>query len=185
MNALIEQARAAFARLNPRERRLVGVFGVLLCCAAVFVMVIEPVLGGRTRLEADVRKHRAEVIELRRLAADLRVAGASLSGEEESDREVPAGFSLLAFLERTAAASLQPENVTAMSPSKRNVEGGGEESNVELKLTKVSLEQLVALLRDIEDADVPVTVKRLSMKKRYDSKSEFDASVSASVLKAG
>jgi len=69
-----------------------------------------------------------------------------------------------------------------MNPTRHQVREGIEESTVELRLTTVSLTQVVGLLRKIELADHPVYVKRVELKRRYDDHTRFDVVIVAGAL---
>ena len=60
--------------------------------------------------------------------------------------------------------------------------GGLEESSVELRLTSVGLPEIVALLEQIEATTEPVYVKRVELKRRYDDRARFDATIVTAAL---
>jgi hypothetical protein len=86
---------------------------------------------------------------------------------------------VLGFVEKAAGASVRPESIGSMTPSRRPLDGGRHESTVELKLSGATLGEVVALLRAIEGEASPVYVKQFSVKKRYDDASRFDVTLIA------
>jgi hypothetical protein len=64
-----------------------------------------------------------------------------------------------------------------MNPSTRNVSDELQEEDVEMRLSAVSLRDMVSLLYRIEKSDLPLLVSRLQMKKRYDQPYIFDATL--------
>ncbi len=69
-----------------------------------------------------------------------------------------------------------------MNPSRRQVREGLLESAVELRLSTVSLHEIVGLLRKIEQAGQSVYVKRVELKRRYDDHTRFDAVIVAGAV---
>lgn len=180
MNRLIHNASVLLSRLNQREQRLVGLFGVLLALASVWVLLLEPLMGLRDGLRDDVQTLQQELVVLEELGR--RVSGLERSGAKTVKREPDPDFSLLAFVDRIASASVAAESVEAMSPSKRRVDASSEESSVELRLTSVSLEEAVALLTGLERSPNPVFVKQFELRKRYDDDSRFDLTMVAAAI---
>jgi hypothetical protein len=173
VNARLRQFQALVARLSPREQRLVAFFGVLLVASAVWSMLLGPFLTGRGRLESEIGSLRTEILVLEELAQRIR-ASESDAPKRSATKAAAADFSLLAFVEQAAGASLRPESIASMSPSRRPLDGGRQESTVELKLSGVALGEVVALLLAVERGEAPVYVKQFNLKKRYDDPSQFD-----------
>jgi hypothetical protein len=69
-----------------------------------------------------------------------------------------------------------------MNPSRRKVRDGEEESLVEVRLSAVPLPDIVGLLRNIEQATEPIYVRRIELKRRYDDKTRFDATMVAGMI---
>jgi type II secretory pathway component PulM len=184
VKAYWHQLQLLVARLSPREQRLVAVFASLLGVVFVWSLVIGPFLGGRERLRKEIDGIQSELTDIDSLAQRIR----------QTEHEAPAGarktpvaadFSVLAFVEKSAGSTLRPESVASMTPARRPLDGGRQESSVELKLSAVSLSEVVALLHAIESEGGPVYVKQFSIKKRYDDPSEFDVTlVTAAALPA-
>lgn len=184
MRRLLEQIAALLARLSPREQRLVSIFTLLLAATLLWMGVISPVLDGRRRMAAEIEGLRGDLAALADLgkkihAAEGNLAGAAKGGDAEK------GFSLLAFVDKAATSSLRRESVASMSPARRPLEGGREETTVELKLSAVTLPEIVALLRDVEGGKAPVYVKHLSIKKRYEDASQFDVTLVTAAVTRG
>lgn len=177
MNVAVHQAQVLLARLSPREQRLVGIFASLLAVVVVWSFVIAPFLGGRENMRREISTLRSELAELEALARQIKQSEADLPKKGGGAAKPPADFSLLGFVEKAAGASLRPESVASMTPSRRPLDGGRQESMVELKLSSVSLGEVVALLQGIEGERSPVYVKQFFVKKRYDDASRFDVTL--------
>ncbi len=176
MRRLFDQAAALLARLSPREQRLVSIFTVLLMIALLWSGLVSPLLAGRGRISAEIAGLNGDLAALGDLGKKIHTAEGNLAGAAKT-AEGDKGFSLLAFVDKAATASLRRESVASMSPGHRQLDGGREESTVELKLSSVTLPEVVALLRDVESGKAPVYVKQLSIKKRYEDASQFDVTL--------
>jgi type II secretory pathway component PulM len=168
------------SRLSPREQRLILVFLVVALCAGTYVFAIEPLVAGRARLESRIATLARDLEAMQRSAARIRTLDAALG--DEIGQQTGRDFSLFSFIDRATTASVASEAVASMNPSRRPLRDGSEESTVELRLTRVSLPEVVALLRQINDAGQPVFVKRLELKRRYDDRTRFDATVVAASI---
>ena len=178
MNAAIHQLQLLLARLSPREQRLVALFGGLLAIVLAWTLVVSPFLGGRDRIRREIDVLRGELTEIDGLAEQIRQSAAD-APKGGAPVKPPADFSVLAFVEKAAGASLRPESIASMTPARRPLDGGRQESTVEMKLSAVTLGEAVALLHAIEGERSPVYVKQFSVKKRYDDASRFDVNLVA------
>jgi general secretion pathway protein M len=77
----VDAVRAFWNARNSRERRILAIAGGILLAAILYVVLIEPVLNARARLEkqlpmarAEVRLLRAQVAEIERLRASVPAA---------------------------------------------------------------------------------------------------------------
>lgn len=184
MNVAVHQAQVLLARLSPREQRLVGIFAGLLGVVVVWSLVVSPFLGGRERMRREITDLRGELAELDALARQIKRSEADLP-KGGGPARTPADFSLLAFVEKAAGASLRPESVASMTPTRRPLEGGRQENTVELKLSSATLGEIVALLQAVEGERSPVYVKQFFVKKRYDDSSRFDVTLVTAVTMQG
>lgn len=171
----------SFARLSPREKWLVGAFVATLALSAVYIGVIEPLTAGRRHMEQRIQNLGDEIAYLR--SAGARVADLERALARVSKNEVtPKDFSLFAFVDKAASATVAPGAVAAMNPSRRRVRDGEEESLVEVRLSAVPLTEVVAFLRKLEEGTNPVFLRRVELKRRYDDRSRFDATVVAAMI---
>ena len=184
MNARLHQVQVLIARLSPREQRLVAIFAGLIGTVLAWSLVISPFLGGRDNMRRDIDGLRGELSELEGLATQIRLTETDAPKDGTSVKPA-ANFSVLAFVEKAAGASLRPESIGSMAPSRRALDAGRQESTVELKLSGATLGEVVALLRAIEGERSPVYIKQFFVKKRYDDPSRFDVTlVAAATLPA-
>lgn len=178
MNAAVHQVQVLVARLSPREQRLVAIFASLLGAVLVWSLVVSPFLGGRDDMRREIDTLRGELSQMKTFAAQIRQTEAS-APKSGTGTKPPADFSVLAFVEKAAGASLRPESIGSMTPARRVLDADHQESTVELKLSGATLGEVIALLRAIEGERSPVYIKQFSVKKRYDDASRFDVTLLA------
>jgi len=173
---LLRRVAGLIERLSPRERVLVGigtVAGVLVAVWALAGVLAER----RTTLQSQIAASEREVVEMAR----LRDRYLQLRAEREVvRRKLERGgtdFSLFSHLEGVARDALSRDRVAAMNPSTRTVAEDLQEEDVEMRLSGVSLRELVALLYRVEKTDLPLLVSRIQMKKRFDQPFVYDATL--------
>jgi general secretion pathway protein M len=160
---------------------LVGLFGALLLLSAAYVFVLEPIVAGRARVQQRVATLQRDVAAMQKLALRIRRLQAEL-GSSAPAAGAAEDFSLFAFVDRAAAAAVSRESIASMNPSTRPLRDGYVETSVELRVNGVTLPEIVTLLERMEDGVQPVYIKRLEMKRRYDDKTRFDATVVAGAM---
>jgi hypothetical protein len=173
---LVQRLAVLVERLSPRERVLLGVG------AGAGLLVLIWVLAGtlaerRAALLAQIATSERDVTEMGR----LRDRYLQLRGERDVVRRKlergGADFSLFSHLEGVARDVVTRERIAAMNPSTRSVAEDLQEEDVEMRLSGVSLREIVALLYRVEKSDLPILVSRIQMKKRFDQPFVYDATL--------
>ena len=172
---LLHVVAGALARLSPREQRLVAIFGALLAAAGLYVLLIEPIAAGRRGAENKIATLDGDVREMQRLAVKIRELQGTIDLTDTDDGTAGKDFSLFSFIDKATSASVSRDAIASMNPNRRPTREGLEETTVELRLTNISLTEVVGLLRQIETAPEPVYVKRVELKRRFDDNTRFDA----------
>src|SRR5262249_22027938 len=121
----------------------------------------------------EVQKQRDTYLDLLR---KLEASQAAIAPNEP-------GFSLFAYLDNTIAQAVGREHISSMNPSDKNIGTELQETMVEIKLTQISLEQLVALLFRGEKGAHPLRFSRLQIKNRINDIHNFDVTATVSLLK--
>lgn len=182
MRQWLHRIVVAVGRLSRREQILVATLAGLAAVAGLYLFVIEPIVDWRARMQQRIETLSRDLPSLEALAGKVRRLEAELGAVADVQASTGTDFSLFAFIDKAAAASIARDAIAAMNPSRRPMRDGFEENSVELRLNSVSLVELVGLLRRIEDAEQPVYVKRLEIKRRYDDATRFDATIVAGAL---
>lgn len=173
-----------YSRLAPRERLLLGVAALSLVLISLYSFVWDPLQATTQQMARRIttkQKELAEIQKQRDTYLDLlRKLEANQAAIEQNDPN----FSLFAYLDSTISQAVGHEHVTSMNPSDKNIGNDYQEKLVEIRLTQISLQQLVDLLYRVEKGDHPLRFSRLQIKKRYNDIYNFDVAATVSLLKA-
>jgi hypothetical protein len=173
-----------YNRLAPRERLLLGVALLSLILISLYNFVWDPLQTSReqlTRRIAIKEKELAEIQKQREIYLDVQ------RHVEASQPMAEPKPSLFAYLDNTIAQAVGREHITSMNPTDKNVGTDEEklvEKLVEIRLTQISLPQLVDLLYRVEKGEPPLRFSRLQVKKRPNDIYNFDVTATVSFLKA-
>lgn len=176
LNDLLARLGALVERLSPRERLIVG----LGAAAAVAVLVW--VIGGaladrRATLAAQIATSERDLAQIARLRDHYQQLKAENDAVRRKLERGGADFSLFSHLEGVTRDVVSRERIAAMNPSTRTVSEQLQEEDVEMRLSGVSLRELVGLLYRVEKSDLPLLVTRVQMKKRFDEPFIYDATL--------
>jgi len=179
VNALTDLLRrfaALIERLSPRERVLVS------AGSAIGVVVLVWALAGvlaerRTMLQAQIAASERDVVEMTRLRDRYLQLRAERDVVRRTLERGGADFSLFSHLEGITRDVVSRDRIAAMNPSTRTIAEDLQEEDVEMRLSGVSLHELVALLYRVEKTDLPLLLSRIQMKKRFDQRFVYDATL--------
>jgi len=167
------------ARLSPRERQFVAVATVSLGVMLLYVFVIDPLWEMHARLRARVGAKEQELNEV----TTLHFTYESLRREVEKARPASGTrISPFAFLEGLATSTLGRDKLAAINPVGHESRDGMDQETIELKLSGVSLQEVVELLYKIDTAGATLRCTNLSIKKRYKDPYTFDVALTAIAL---
>lgn len=99
-------ANQYWAQRNQRERRLLGAAGALILVAVIYLLLLDPALSGRARLQKDLPALRQQAAELQSLTAKA----ASLSGQLAERPAAPLSKETIEAALKTKG--LNPQSVT-------------------------------------------------------------------------
>lgn len=170
-------------RLAPRERLLLGAAAVSLVVISLYSFVWDPLQSGHELLGRRIALREKELAEVHRQRDTYLRLMRELEANKASISEGDPDFNMLAHLQTAIAQVVSREHVQSMNPSTKT-RGDYQEQQVEIKLTRVSLPQLVDLLYRIEKGDHPLRFSRLQLKKRLNDVRNFDLTATVSLLGA-
>lgn len=173
-----------FSRMSSRERTLVGLATLVLVVICLYSFVLDPLTSGRTNLESRVRAKERELQTVVRLRQTYLDVSQKLQAGQSLLSKVDPNFPLLTHLESTISQVVPRERINSMSPSSKPIGDEYVEQLVEIKMSQISLEQLVQMLYRIEKSDQPLRVTRLQVKKRLADIRNFDVTATVSLVRA-
>ena len=169
-------------RLAPRERLLVGVAAVSVVAISLYSFVWDPLQTNRAQLAKRIATKEKDLIEVQKQRDTYLDLRRQLDANQASIAPKDPGFSLFAYVDNVIAQAVGREHITSMNPSDKSLTAEFQETMVEIKLTQISLEQLVDLLYRVEKGDHPLRFSRLQVKKRANDIRNFDVTATVSVL---
>ncbi len=167
---------AAFDRLSPRERVLVGALGGVLAAFLAFLVVFL-VSGNLDGIQKENEEH-AEV--LREIARNRAAFRESLQAQAELERRYATKAPpLQSFLEEKATKrSLEIRD----AQDKPEVQHGTDfvERSVQIRLNKVEIRSFVQLMEDVSTNRHPLAISKLRVRRRLAEPNSFDLDMTVS-----
>ncbi|MBM4259187.1 MAG: type II secretion system protein M [Deltaproteobacteria bacterium] len=180
LRSVVVDATAGFAaRLSPRERWLVVFAGIALVGICFSLFVVAPLLDARERLQAKVVAKERELSEVATLDQSYEALRHELEVVGSANGSTLSPF---AFLEGLTTSTLGREKLAAINPIGHEDRGGLARETIELKLSGVSLQELVDLLYKIDVTGTTLRCTNLAIKKRYKDPYTFDVTLTAIAL---
>jgi general secretion pathway protein M len=170
------------SQLNQRERIFVAVGGGILVLALVYFAIVAPYRSALRKLDQQIEARSAQVQEVKLLQTsylDLKQQMAQVERLLDNRQ----GFTSLTFIEGLVEQTAGRENLLSMRPQSPETRNEFIIDAVEIKLEKLTLEQVLELLVGIEEADAPMQVKNLYLKQRFDDRSLLDATMTVTSLR--
>lgn len=178
----IETLYNTFVGLQPREQIIAMVGAGLL----LIIMVIMPIslAGGKiASMERQVYSAREQISDVMREIADYNKEKGKLNSVESL---LKAGFdtSISTTIENLAAQAGVKENIDSLKEKPLVPSDLFDEASVDVRISRVSLDQLVELFYKIESERTRVLrIKQLQIKPRYDNRKLMDANFTVSTFK--
>lgn len=173
---------SAYFGMTPREQTI-----ALIAAAAIIILIIVmPVVvaSGRIgKLESDVTGGKKQLKDIMRTLESYEQKKASLL---QTQQTLAAGFdaSLSSTIESLAEAGGIKDRIDTLKDKPASQSDIFDEDSVDVKLKKITLDQLTKFLFAIEHHPEKVLrLKGLSVKTRFDNKSEMDATFTVSTFK--
>jgi len=172
---------ALLARLSPREQRFVHAAGLVLGAMALYFLAIDPLWQMQVDWQVRVAAKERELQEIVALRQEYLTVKSAV---ERARSTAGADVSPVAFLEELSTNIVGQEKVLAITPVTQENKPDMTVETVELKLSGVSLRELVDLLYKIDTTGARLHPTRLSIKKRYKDPYTFDVVLTALAISA-
>ena len=139
---------------------------MLLLLFIIIQGVISPILDHHAQLEQNLIKAKQDLEEIALLQAEYKQLTIQAEQTKTQIGMRDKNFSLLSFLNDTAAQTGLKNKIVNMKPSTSNRNSSSLlTESVEMKLTDVNLEQLLAFLYRLETSPNLVTIRQISITK--------------------
>lgn len=177
----LQTLSALLTRLSPREQRFVYTAGVAFGLVLLYLLVIEPLWQMQVELQARVSAKERELQEMIVLRREYLETKAEV---ERAQATAGSNFSPVAFLEDLTNNTIGQEKVLAITPLTQKHQADITIETIELKLSGVSLRELVDLLYKIDTTGAMLHPSQLSIKKRYKDPYTFDVLLTTLAIRA-
>lgn len=162
-------------KLEKREKRIVLAGALFLLCFALFHFAVSPLLRARDQSQKAVIQKKEDIIKIRQLQEEYRKLQNQVMDIQSRLQKRSPSFTLFSFIEERATKAQVKQQINSMTPSSSEGEGPLQESRVDLKLERISLQQLVDFLQQIESTDDVVMIKRISIQENSKEEGTLDA----------
>jgi len=183
IDPLIAQARARYQKLERRERLLVQIAGAFLGVFLVYNLIVSPVIDYVDGLDQQIASREHDLAGVQRLVATYTLVKEDLRAAQHDT--VPAGrdFSLFSIVEASFSKSIGHDKIASITPqADKKLPDGLVQYGVQLKLSDVSLDQIVDALYAVRTLGVPVGIANLHIERRTPNTHSFDVDLTCVAL---
>jgi type II secretory pathway component PulM len=171
-----------FPNLKPREKGMI-VFGVI---AALFIFlyayVFAPAMDRYQSLSRLIDQKRVQYQEILSFQKEYEALKKQNEELEKNASRVQKEFSPLSFMEGISTRAQIRDRVVSMKPRFTPIDENYRESSIEIRAERLTLSQMVRYLQLVENSGMPIQVKTLHLKTRYDDPTSADMIVTVSSL---
>ncbi|HZO82895.1 MAG TPA: type II secretion system protein GspM [Candidatus Binataceae bacterium] len=179
---LAAAVRARYQKLEPRERLLVRVLGVVFAFFLVYNFVYAPIAAAVGGLGSRIQQRQHDAVDVAHMVRTYWQLQADLATMRK--RTVPAGgdFSLFSVIEQALTSAPGKDKIGSITPADKQIPGGLTQHTVEVRLNALSLGQIVDTLYGLQSLNVPVTVSSLHIARRTQDPHTFDVDMTCVAL---
>jgi general secretion pathway protein M len=171
-----------FSRLNAREKIFIGAGVAFVFVAILYWGGIAPYRNQMAGLDRKISLRQKQVGEMAALSAEIFDLRERLAVAERKVSQT-VNFSLFSFVEQKVQEAAGRENLVFMRPKPATSQGDYEETALEVKLEKISLQQVVRLIYEIEASEVPLNITTLQIRSRKPNADLLDVTLDISTLR--
>jgi len=153
-------------KLNKREKFSVAAAAAAIVIFLVLQFLVFPLFEQNARLSRTISTRQKELDQIRLLQAQYRKTADKAEQAQRHLKTRKRGFTLFSFLETLAGQTGVKSHISYMKPSTTAQKDSPYRlSMVEMKLSGVTMSQLLAYLHGIETSRDMIAIKRLSISK--------------------
>lgn len=174
--------RARYQKLEPRERVLVRILGLVLAIIVAYNFVYLPISGAVGSLGGRIQQREHDAVQVAHMMRTYRQLQVDLATMRK--RTVPAktDFSLFSVVEQALSHSPGKDKIGSLTPADKPIPGGLTQYTVEADLNALSLSQIVDMLYGLQKLNVPVTISSLRITRRSGNPHSFDVQMTCVAL---
>jgi type II secretory pathway component PulM len=178
-----EQARARYQKLESRERILVQIAGALGSIFLAYNLIYSPIVGLHDGLRQRIEERQRDLAEVKRLEVRYQRLDAYLKEAQRLTVPSSKDFSLFSLVESSLTKSVGHDKIASITPaSDKKLPDGLTQYSVQLKLSNLSLAQMVDALYQIRALPVPVAVDNMRIQRRSQDPHTYDVDMTCVAL---
>lgn len=177
-----DSARTYYDHREPREKLLLNIAGAVIGLLLLYSLIYAPIVGLRNGLTDNVAERRDDLVQIRSLMRSYDRLRTGLQAAQERTVANPKTFSLFSVIEQTLTKSVTRDHIGSIAPSDHEVAGGFRQYTVDVKLTGVTLTQVVDVLYGVQTLPNPVSVSSLQLRENARNSRSFDADMTCVAL---
>jgi len=160
--------------LDAREKGVLVGGALFVLCFLILQFVILPFLDARTNLETSIERKRKELVKIKQLQKEYRTLRVQEGGIRVKISQRSPGFTLFTFLDKQATKAQVKKEIKYMKPSVQEGDNSLDESMVEMKLQRITLQSLVTFIQLIESEEKVVSIRRISIQESGNEQGYLD-----------
>ena len=178
-----EQLQSRYQKLEPRERTLLRVAGIVFSVFMAYNLVYSPLMSWRDSLDTAIETRQHELGNAQHLVDTYLQRKKELRDAEKNTVPIGKDFSLFSVIEKSLTATVGHDKISSITPgADRKLSDGFLQYNVELKLQNVSLAQIVDALYGVKTLNAPVEVSNLHITRRLQDPHTYDVEMTCIAL---
>lgn len=183
MAPLLAQLQARYRKLEPRERTLLKVAGVIVTLFLAYNLIYSPLISWRDSIDTAIETDQHEIGNVQHLVDTFILRKKQLRDAEKNTVPIGKDFSLFSVIEKSLTTTVGHDKIASITPgADRKLSDGFLQYNVELKLQNVSLAQIVDALYGIKTLSAPVAVSDMHVTRRLQDPHTYDVEITCIAL---
>lgn len=173
---------ARYQKLEPRERVLVRILGLVLAVVVAYNFVYKPIAGAVGGLGGSIQQREHDAVEVAHMMRTYRRLQVDLATMRKRTVPAKSDFSLFSVVEQALSRSPGKDKIGSLTPADKPIPGGLTQYSVQANLTALSLGQIVDMLYSLQKLNVPVTISNLHIARRAQDPHTFDVEMTCVAL---
>jgi general secretion pathway protein M len=161
-------------RLSKRERFIIVAGIALVMLVVMMEVLVFPFIEYKRKLQIGVTRAEKDLVKMVEFVSQYKTMKGDLDVVQRISVKRQKGFSLFSFLDSTSTNTGVKNNVKYMKPSEIKSSGPIKENMVEMEIDGINFEQFMKFLYEVEQSDMGVLVKRISIKHKQNEAGMID-----------